>query len=296
LELCVNPRVNRAFAALPAEARSASSLAERAAACLLAELDTWPKPGLVSHIDSGSHADMDAQTFRASTNALLPFFAALAAAGGRHAGMPELRHIGLRAEQAMLVATGGINTHRGAIFGLGLLCAAAGARVAHHAYRHASLGEIVARRWGTDILAGARLADSHGAAAARRYGVGGARAEAAAGFPSLYHVGLPALRIARSAPDAPADAVRVHACFALIARLDDTNLLHRRGMAGLRYAQQEARGFLAAGSVMQTAWRHRAHAVHTRFIARNLSPGGSADLLAMSLFVDRCEADQGAFE
>ncbi len=102
-------------------------VADMAAAALLAELETWPKPGLVSHVDAGSHADMEADTFRASTAAIRPFLAELAAAGASGAGMAELRGIGLAAERAMLAATGGVNTHRGAIFGLGLLCAAAGA-------------------------------------------------------------------------------------------------------------------------------------------------------------------------
>jgi triphosphoribosyl-dephospho-CoA synthase len=102
-------------------------IANTAGAALLAELDTWPKPGLVSHVDQGSHTDMDAGTFQASTAAIVPFFAQLTEAGAGGADLPALRDIGLAAERAMLSATGGVNTHRGAIFGLGLLCAAAGA-------------------------------------------------------------------------------------------------------------------------------------------------------------------------
>ena len=97
-------------------------IGDLAAASVLLEAEPWPKPGLVSHVDCGSHSDMDARTFRASALALHPFFVALASAGGT--GMDELRAIGLLAEQAMIAATGGVNTHRGAIFGLGLLCAA----------------------------------------------------------------------------------------------------------------------------------------------------------------------------
>ncbi len=84
-------------------------------------------------------------------------------------------------------------------------------------------------------------------------------------------------------------AARVQACFALIAVLDDTNLLHRGGSAGLRFAQAAARDFLAAGGVGQADWLHRAVAVHRAFVARRLSPGGAADLLAMSLFVAASE-------
>src|SRR5271168_1267271 len=104
----------------------AGHVADLAKSALLAELETWPKPGLVSHIDSGSHTDMDAAVMQASAESLRPFFGELAEAGGDGADMSSLRTIGLRAEAAMLAVTGGINTHRGAIFGLGLLCAAAG--------------------------------------------------------------------------------------------------------------------------------------------------------------------------
>jgi triphosphoribosyl-dephospho-CoA synthase len=263
-------------------------IATLAVRCLTLEAETWPKPGLVSPIDSGSHADMGIDTFRRSAVALEPYFAALAEAGAQGCTMGRLRLIGLDAEAAMVAATGGVNTHRGAIFGLGLLCAAAGVRTGGLADPGQALGAIVAARWRGGILQGPPLLRSHGGMAWRRYGAGGARREAAQGFPSVYAVGLPALR--RGAALTNDDrAARVEACFALIAHLEDTNLLHRAGLDGLRFAQNAARGFLAEGGVGQPDWLGRASAVHGAFVARRLSPGGSADLLAMSLFVDACE-------
>lgn len=262
---------------------------------LLLEIGTFPKPGLVSHVDPGSHTDMDASTFARSAAALRPYFAELADAGARDAEMSVLRKIGLRAEHAMLAATGGVNTHRGAIFGVGLLCAAAGRRSVPGAVApDVTLGAWVARRWGADILAGPRLPDSHGECVRRRYGVGGARREAADGFPAVYRIGLPALR--RAARDVPGDpeAARVDACFALIAMLDDTNLLHRGGQAGLDFAQAAARAFMARGGVRANGWRERAASVHRGFVARRLSPGCAADLLAMSVFVDALERGETA--
>ncbi|KUZ35210.1 triphosphoribosyl-dephospho-CoA synthase MdcB [Burkholderia territorii] len=281
-----------AWAACRAAALSdAERIAELAERSLVLEIDTYPKPGLVSHVDTGSHADMDAATFARSAAVLRPYFAELAAAGARDADMSVLRKIGLRAEHAMLAATGGVNTHRGAIFGLGLLCAAAGRRTAPGAAgRTMTLGAFVAQRWGTEILGGPRLPDSHGQRASRRYGVGGARREAADGFPTVYSVGLPALRRAQHrVPDDP-EAARVDACFALIAALDDTNLLHRGGQAGLDFARATARAFVARGGIRARDWRLRAVAAHRAFVARRLSPGGAADLLAMSVFVDAIEA------
>ncbi|MBS6363384.1 triphosphoribosyl-dephospho-CoA synthase, partial [Burkholderia sp.] len=139
-----------------------------------------------------------------------------------------------------------------------------------------------------------RLPDSHGECVRRRYGVGGARREAADGFPAVYRIGLPALR--RAARDVPGDpeAARVDACFALIAMLDDTNLLHRGGQAGLDFAQAAARAFMARGGVRANGWRERAASVHRGFVARRLSPGGAADLLAMSVFVDALERGETA--
>lgn len=263
-------------------ARRVGQLAEQ---CLRLEVQTWPKPGLVSHVDNGSHTDMDAMTFHRSAEALRPFFSELAEAGEQGASMAALRKIGLRAERAMLEATDGINTHRGAIFGLGLLCAAAGWREAHPGDYPLSLGDVVARRWGDDILGGPRLTTSHGETAHRRYGAGGARQEAADGFPCIYRIGLRALEAGRDIADGDEEATRVQACFALIAAVEDTNLLHRGGTAGLRFAQQATRAFLRQGGVGQMEWRRHAEAVHRAFVERRLSPGGAADLLAMSLFV-----------
>ncbi len=268
-----------------------AALAERS---LVLEVDTWPKPGLVRHVDAGSHTDMDAGTFRRSAAALRPFFAALARAGAAGAGMATLRALGLRAEHAMLAATGGVNTHRGAIFGLGLLCAAAGWREAAPDEREATLGAVVVRRWGAEILGGPRPCDSHGERAVRRYGVGGARRQAADGFPVVYGIGMPALAEGARVAPGDAEAARVQACFALIAALDDTNLLHRGGVAGLRFAQRAARDFLARGGVGAHDWRARAAALHRAFVARRLSPGGAADLLAMSVFVAALDTEAGA--
>jgi triphosphoribosyl-dephospho-CoA synthase len=266
-----------------------------AAAALLAELETWPKPGLVSHVDSGSHADMDASTFKASARVITPFYGHLAVAGAAGSGMDRLREIGMAAERAMLAATGGVNTHRGAIFGLGLLCAAAGAAWSGTEraglYWHANaLGATVRQRWGQAIMRGPIPLHSHGTNALRRFGAGGARAQAAAGFPHALDVGLPALRLGRRlAPDDP-EAARVQGFFAILASMEDTNLLHRGGAAGLRYAQEAAAGFLGQGGVEQAEWRERGAAVHRAFVARHLSPSGCADLLAITLFLDALEA------
>ncbi|GEP05742.1 triphosphoribosyl-dephospho-CoA synthase MdcB [Methylobacterium oxalidis] len=265
----------------------AEDIARRAVAALRLELETYPKPGLVSHVDSGSHADMDAGSFRASAAALEPFFADLARAGAAGEPMAALRRVGIAAEAAMRAATGGVNTHRGAIFGLGLLCAAAGAEGPGAA--PGRLGALVRARYAHGILDGPELLRAPGARARRRHGVGGAPAEAAAGFPTLYGIGLPALRRGRRLRPGEPEAARVEACLALIAHLEDTNLLHRGGAEGYAFARAAAARLVAEGGVGLPDWRERATGLHGAFVARNLSPGGAADLLAMTLFVDAVE-------
>jgi triphosphoribosyl-dephospho-CoA synthase len=264
-------------------------IADAAFSSLLAELLTWPKPGLVSHVDSGSHSDMDCRTFHASAVALKPYFGQLAAAGANFAEMGELRAIGIEAEQAMLAATGGINTHRGAIFGIGLLCASAAALRASGPARRPlaprAVCDFVAHRWGPSIARGPIPLHSHGSRALRRFGAGGARAEAANGFPHVVEIGLPALQGARAfAGDE--EAARVQAFFALLATVEDTNLLHRGNFDGMNHAQAAARGFLAAGGVARSNWEAQALEIHQDFVRRRLSPGGCADLLAATVFLD----------
>jgi triphosphoribosyl-dephospho-CoA synthase len=266
----------------PAIDVTAAQIGACAVRALHLEIDTFPKPGLVSHVDSGAHADMNAALLRRSVDVLSQFFTALATAAAAGAEMDRLRAIGVEAEGAMLRATGGVNTHRGAIFGLGLLVAAAGFR---SRYGGPGLGQIVTGRWGGAILNGPTPLRTHGAEAQRRYGAGGARMEAAAGFPSVYRIALPALSDGKRLAPSDPETARVHACFALVAAVEDTNLLHRGGLDGLDFARREAEAFLASGGVGQSGWRKRAISTHTAFVARNLSPGGSADLLAMALFV-----------
>ena len=266
----------------------AERIGDLAAGALTAELDAWPKPGLVSPLDNGSHEDMDYATFERSIAALRPYYADLAIAGAAQAGMDELRRIGRMAEEAMLVATGGVNTHRGAIFALGLLSAAAGAAIATSKPISVDLlTTTVAQRWGQDIRRGPIPLNSHGSGALRRFSAGGARAEAAAGFPHARNVGLPALRAGRLLADE--ETAQVHAFFALLASMEDTNLLHRGGLDGLALARRDAQDFMDAGSVGRPDWLDHAMAIHRRFVTRRLSPGGAADLLAVTIFLDALE-------
>jgi triphosphoribosyl-dephospho-CoA synthase len=259
---------------------------------LYQELSLAPKPGLVSFVDNGSHEDMDATTFMRSLFALRSYFPAIAQAGAEGAPFPLLERLGLQAEERMLAATRGINTHRGAIFALGLLCAAAGrlasqgALLEPHAVRDClddAWGGALRERAARAAQAPAR---SKGQRAARAYGLRSAGDEAAGGFPVLFGATLPALRTARAA-GATGTAALVHGLFATMAVLDDTNLVHRGGIEGLRFAQAQAKDFLATGGALQAGWHKAAREVHGRFVARRLSPGGAADVIACAWWLEQ---------
>jgi len=267
-------------------------IAGNASLALYRELALAPKPGLVSFVDSGSHEDMNAHTFMRSIFALRSYFPTVADAGAQGASFAELERLGLDAEARMLAATDGINTHRGAIFALGLLCAAAGWLIAQgRKIGPEDLRAALGAQWGDALLQraarrAASPATSKGQRAARACGLRSAGEEAADGFPVLFDVTYPALCAGRIFEGDPTRSM-VHALFATIATLDDTNLAHRGGIEGLRYAQARARGFLHAGSVFREGWRARAEATHERFVARRLSPGGAADMLACAWWLAR---------
>jgi triphosphoribosyl-dephospho-CoA synthase len=265
--------------------RVASKAALRA---LHRELCLYPKPGLVSMIDTGSHRDMTAALFVQSLFSLRHYFAAIYLAGTNGASFSDLTHLGIAAERRMLHATRGVNTHRGAIFNLGILCATLGKR--DMTGSQAELSALAIACWSSGIKEAdsTSASISNGGRACRKYAVGGARGEAAAGFPHLFKIGLPALQAARDA-GASESAAEAQAFFAIMATLEDTNLLHRGGVHGLAHARSAAASFLADGGVLAHGWRERAASMHRDFVRRNLSPGGSADLLAATLFVDSVE-------
>jgi triphosphoribosyl-dephospho-CoA synthase len=264
----------------------AAAIGRLAIRALQTELALHPKPGLVSPVDNGAHDDMDVTTFVRSLLALRFYFTAIAGAGARAAPFAELQALGVEAEKRMLEATGGINTHRGAIFCLGFLAAAAGWRRARGLdLDGANLAASVLALWGEDIAqVGRKAADSNGARAIRRYGARGAREELLAGLPTLLGVAVPALRNALTRGLCP-EYASIQCLFAIMAQLQDTNLLHRGGPEGLAFVQNAAQKFLDAGGVFAKDWRQRALDLHGDCVALHLSPGGAADCLGAAWFV-----------
>jgi triphosphoribosyl-dephospho-CoA synthase len=274
----------------PADNQTVQLIARAAINALSQELCAYPKPGLVSLFDSGSHQDMDALTFMTSVSSLRTYFQEIALAGMRNACFDELRCFGLAAESRMLRATKNINTHRGAIFTLGLLAAAAGSLISRsQSLEGHILSHVVSERWGNDILLSTPCKPcSHGTFVASQYGVAGAREEAAAGFPHVFNLGLPVLQNSLLKGVDFHSAI-IQSFFSIMTVMPDNNLLFRGGEKGLLYAQVAAQSFLDEGGVYRENWQECARHIHHEFIDRRLSPGGSADLLSATLFIHRLQ-------
>lgn len=251
------------------------------------ELITYPKPGLVSLIDSGSHQDMDWNTFYSSIMSLRHYFFNISSLGFEGASFGQLRLAGVDAETRMMKATCGVNTHRGAIFNLGMLAAAAA-----HQYKsddaHLTLGDIAVKVWGSELVMHCRKKNSHGDKVLSTYRVGGAIEEVLAGYPSIYRLGLPVYRNVLETTSSHRLAC-IQTFFTLLAHVQDTNLLYRGGSSGLNKTQALAKQFLAEGGIHADRWDVLAESIHRQLVEWGLSPGGSADLLSACLFVHQIE-------
>jgi triphosphoribosyl-dephospho-CoA synthase len=265
-------------------------LADAAVRALIEEANLTPKPGLVDARDSGAHPDMNLEMLYRSACSLRATFIAIADQAFEAEESTCLREtlslLGRRGEQIMLQVTGGINTHRGAIWTLGLLCAA-GAMLAGKKRS----AEMISSQAGRI----ARLPDSHqshvrthGQQAAERYGVPGARGEAEGGFRHVVEIGLPALRKSRF-QGLTEEQARLNALVAIMAELDDTCLLHRGGLAALMATKRGAREILDLGGVATPDGFWALDKLDGRLLQLHVSPGGSADLLAAVLFLDSIE-------
>lgn len=274
--------------------KDCEAIASLAVQSLLDEVCTTPKPGLVDRCNSGSHNDMDIFTFTSSAAALHPYFLQCFEIGQETRENPFeetfalLRSAGLRAEQRMYQITGGVNTHKGAIYTMGVACGALGRLwkvenpIAHTEEIQRVCSQLVTMAVENDFsrITHAAKADTAGQQLYLKYGLTGIRGEVADGFPSISTIALPVFYdcLKRNLCRNDAGAITL---LHLIANVSDTNLYHRGGQEGARYAAQAASTLLKKTpypSVKQVS------ALDDEFICRNLSPGGCADLLAVTYF------------
>lgn len=274
--------------ALANERKHAPLIGRLALKALLYEVSVTPKPGLVDRLRAGAHDDMDYYSFLDSALVLGPYFEACAAIGEESDTPPDLllkslRPLGIQAERSMMQATRGANTHKGLIFSLGILCAAAG-RLGAQAADSRALCSLAGSIAAPALKDAASDTPSHGQVVMACHGDLGARGEAASGFPSVMNIALPALRQQLGAGEGP-DRAGSLALLKLMAALRDTNVLHRAGEEGLAFMKQEAKRLLDT-----SASREALLAFADQMEARHLSPGGCADLLALAFFLQIIEA------
>lgn len=277
----------------------AEQISEKVYQALLQEARLSPKPGLVDALTNGAHQDMDLHTFEQSALALKPFFMDFVLKGIETAELAEtqvlshIRPIGILAEQAMFQATDQINTHKGAIFSFGLICSAIGrlAKLAHFTPNRGifSVEAIcsLSAKFVQGLTQELEYYPDHfpltaGVHLYRKYGLTGARGEAESGFQQIQML-LPQL-------DEYHQLNWEHrlliALLHIMAKNPDTNVVHRGGLKALEFVQQSAIDLLEDQSLVLD--KSKLTQALTKFdsacIAQNLSPGGSADLLALSIF------------
>lgn len=277
-----------------------SSLAQRA---VLYEVSTTPKPGLVDRNNSGAHRDMDFFTFMASSSVLYRGFYECALkgilSGGMNSGelLKEIRPIGIKCENSMFQATGGVNTHKGIIFSMGLICSAAGRL-------YSEKGELGISTEGVCIEA-AKIAEgissrdfegienkekhTNGEILYKALGLRGIRGEAEGGFKTVRDVAVPFLRSCGKLKDSTLNDTFLEILLRLMAVCADTNVIIRGGLHSLEFVKASAREFILAGGMNQASALEKLEEMNKVFIERNISPGGSADLLAVSIFLGLLE-------
>lgn len=283
-------------------------IADLACQSLQEELDLTPKPGLVDQHDNGAHTDMDYELMKKSIRALRPYFDELALLGW-NVDKPyvyDVQTIGLRAENDMFATTKGVNTHKGALFSLGLA-------VVGGAYLMRRKGKVEANELQQFMMEIARqFPDSkgtHGSEVTEKYHIDGVLAIARKGYPDLFDKWLPFLineelrmkneELANSvgSQSNESSSFTLHATLLYImSMLDDTNVYYRRGEEGARMVKEEAGRLLNQACGMKNKESFSANysqqtnspleKMNKRFIAENISPGGSADMLALTLLVN----------
>jgi holo-ACP synthase/triphosphoribosyl-dephospho-CoA synthase len=257
----------------------------------------------VDRVNNGSHKDMDFYSFLNSAAALRPYFEICARAGLEHTegdSLPDLfeklRLPGKLAENNMLSATGGINTHKGAIFSMGILCAAVGAVAHEHWTDPEKIGSVCAK-----MTKGLVLRDFQGLTKEDRltagqrlyleYGVTGVRGQMEEGLPAVLRYGLPALE-KHLADGKDPDEAGAAALLSVMANMTDTNLIARSDLTTQRKASSKAGELVRDGRCPE---RDEIDALDREFIDKDLSPGGSADMLALCWMLHFIK-EEGAYD
>ena len=274
---------------LNTEDKLANYLAKLAVRALYFEVKAYPKPGLVSFYDSGAHQDMDGETFYRSIFTLRHYFYHITREGLITDSFEQLKGIAIQAEQRMLQRTAGINTHRGAIFSLGLFCVSV-ARLTkeNNTFSPEGLHQQILKDWRLHLIAHRGNPQSHGDWVRREYQVVDARQMAIEGYTLIFQL-LPSF-IKLFTETQSIDVICLYAYLELLLKMDDTNILYRKGKVGLDYAKTKAAEVLAIGC--NKIRYQQALEIHRSFSKEGISPGGVADLIGVLLFLGQLFCEQ----
>ena len=296
----LNLQKNKKGKEIMKEKQAAGHIAEdigtKAYYALLEEAYTTPKPGLVDLYSCGAHTDMNVQTFEKSAEALRPWFIRMTAQGylltcTREELFVEIRKTGLLAERAMFHATGNVNTHKGMIFTLGIFCAAAGRCMKD--YGEINLKTLI--RTEQDMVSRILKKEleelqktdektSNGVRNLKQYGTTGIRGEALAGYPSVTEIALPVLTDGLY-KEKEWNKIKLQILFALMSRVQDSNILARTNPAVLYEVQVQSMKFLNEGGAYSKHALEKLYLMDAEYTDKNISAGGCADLLAVSVFL-----------
>jgi triphosphoribosyl-dephospho-CoA synthase len=276
------------------------SISQKALQALLYEVSASPKPGLVDRLNQGAHKDMDFFTFMASSAALNHYFHHCAIEGINYAGKDPkqlfqvLRSIGIEAEKAMFAATNNVNTHKGLIFSLGIICAAASCCMKESKNKLVDTDLICTKV--SIMTQGLCLRElsclqktenlTYGEKLYQNYGLKGIRGEVENGFPTVRNYSLPVLKNLKALNKISINDIYVQTLFHLMAVNEDTNVVARHDLETLELVHLNAQRVLEAGGMLTQEGVQMINEMDREFIRKNISPGGSADLLAVTIMFD----------
>lgn len=274
-------------------------LTQIAMSSILNELATSPKPGLVDRFDSGAHKDMNYFTFIQSSTALAFQFDKFILAGFNRGNQPldefllTLQCIGKQIEAVMFEATGNINTHKGTIFSFGLFLGIIASYLPIYTTVPFSLIQEELCQIGELILHNTpneNTEKTNGQRCAEQYQVLGVRKEVASGYPSVFNHSLPYYRRLLK-QGFQINEAGIMTLLLLICCIEDTNIMSRSNKETSEQLQAKIKMVLP---ILETPSQviHYAEELNQEFIQLNVSPGGSADLLALTFFLDECELQQ----
>jgi len=260
----------------------ARELAKIAVRSLYLEVKAHPKPGLVSFVCQGAHQDMNGSLFYKSLFALRHYFYQLVMQDQVDANFASLKAIAKQAEAKMLIATGGINTHRGAIFALGIMCVSISRLVrTKQQFTPDDLQRQLISDWQQTLAQHDTDLRSHGSKVASQYAIVGAKAMAMQGYGIIFQLLTPFITLYHKTQSL--DVSCLYAYAKLLYHIDDTNILFRKNMEGLIYAKQFAKDILELACLQ--ARYHYSLEVHQLFSRQQISPGGVGDLIGVLLMV-----------